>query len=202
MSRLLAKLLGSGLAASFLASLCCLAPLLAVLGGAAGATTAFSWVEPFRPYLAGLTVAMLGLAWYQKLKPAKAAADCACEAEGKASFWQSMQLLLLVSGLALGLLALPNYAGLFYGKDKAQSAIAPPDFAQNVQLQVSGMTCAGCEAHVNKEIGSVPGVFTVQTSYDEGTAIVSYDSAKVTPADILQAASKTGYTVEIERKKR
>ena len=29
----------------------------------------FSWLEPFRPYFIGLTILVLGFAWYQKLKP-------------------------------------------------------------------------------------------------------------------------------------
>ena len=51
------------------ASVCCITPLLAILAGSSGFVTMFSWIEPFRPYLVALTIGILGLAWYLKLKP-------------------------------------------------------------------------------------------------------------------------------------
>ena len=53
------------------ASVCCITPLLAILAGSSGLVTTFSWIEPFRPYLIALTIGILGLAWYLKLKPKK-----------------------------------------------------------------------------------------------------------------------------------
>ncbi|PRY08400.1 copper chaperone CopZ [Pontibacter ummariensis] len=196
------KLLGTGLLAALLASLCCIAPLLALVGGVTGAISAFGWVEPFRPYLAGITVAVLALAWYQRLKAEKSAAACACEGKAKPTFWKSNKFLLAVSCVALLLLAFPEYAGAFYKQQHvAKAANVQTDFTQSVKLQVKGMTCAGCEAHVNQEIGKLPGVFSVSTSYEKGSAVIKYDSTKVKPMQILQAARKTGYLVAIEDKK-
>lgn len=196
------RLLGTGLLAALLASLCCIAPLLALVGGVTGAISAFGWVEPFRPYLAGITVAVLALAWYQRLKAEKSAAACACEGEAKPTFWKSNKFLLAVSCVALLLLAFPEYAGAFYRQQPvAKAASAQTNFTQSVKLQVKGMTCAGCEAHVNQEVGKLAGVFSVSTSYKKGSAVIKYDSTKVRPMQILQAARKTGYTVTIEDKK-
>ena len=196
------RLLGTGLLAALLASLCCIAPLLALVGGVTGAISAFGWVEPFRPYLAGITVAVLALAWYQRLKAEKSAAACACEGEAKPIFWKENKFLLAVSCVALLLLALPEYAGAFYRQQPVAKAASPQtNFTQSVKLQVKGMTCTGCEAHVNQEIGKLSGVFSVSTSYEKGSAVIKYDSTKVRPMQILQAARKTGYTVTIEDKK-
>ncbi len=46
----------AGLLTAIAASLCCITPTLALLGGATGLVSSFSWIEPFRPYLIGLTV--------------------------------------------------------------------------------------------------------------------------------------------------
>ena len=72
------KLIGAGLLTAFAASLCCITPVLALIAGTSGLASSFSWLEPFRPYLIGLTILVLGFAWYQKLKPKKEI-DCDCE---------------------------------------------------------------------------------------------------------------------------
>jgi hypothetical protein len=65
------KLIGAGLLAAITASLCCITPVLALIAGTSGIASTFSWIEPFRPYLIGLTILVLGFACYQKLKPQK-----------------------------------------------------------------------------------------------------------------------------------
>ena len=65
------KLIGAGLLTTIAASLCCITPVLALIAGTSGLTSTFSWLEPFRPYFIGLTILVLGFAWYQKLKPKK-----------------------------------------------------------------------------------------------------------------------------------
>lgn len=195
------KLLGTSLFAALLASLCCIAPLLAiVVGGVTGAMSAFGWVEPLRSYLIAVTVAVLALAWYQRLKASRAAAACACEEDAEPIFFKSSTFLLAFSCLALLLLTFPAYAGAFYGQPGTQAASVQTDFRQIVKQQVKGMSCTGCEAHVNQQIGKLAGVFSVSTSYEKGSAVVKYDSTKIKPKQILQAAKKTGYTVAIEKK--
>ncbi len=40
-----------GIFAEFGASVCCITPILALLGGASGFATSFSWIEPYRLFL-------------------------------------------------------------------------------------------------------------------------------------------------------
>jgi len=65
------KLIGAGLLTAIAASLCCITPVLALIAGTSGLASTFSWLEPFRPYFIGLTILVLGFAWYQKLLPKK-----------------------------------------------------------------------------------------------------------------------------------
>ncbi len=62
------KIIGAGILTVTAASLCCITPVVALISGTSGIASALSWMEPFRPYLIGLTIAVLGFAWYQKLK--------------------------------------------------------------------------------------------------------------------------------------
>jgi hypothetical protein len=82
------KLIGTGLLTAITASLCCITPVLALIGGTSGIASTFSWIEPFRPYLIGLTFLVLRFAWNQKLKPRKEI-DCECEMDEKLKFIQS-----------------------------------------------------------------------------------------------------------------
>ena len=78
------KLLGAGLLTAATASLCCITPVLALISGTTGLASTFSWMEPFRPYLIGITVLVLAFAWYQKLKPkTQEEIDCACYEDEK-----------------------------------------------------------------------------------------------------------------------
>lgn len=74
------KIIGAGLLTAIAASLCCITPVLALVAGTSGLASTFSWLEPARPYFIGLTILVLGFAWYQKLKPKKQI-DCNCETE-------------------------------------------------------------------------------------------------------------------------
>ena len=57
------KLIGVGVLTAISASLCCITPVLALLAGTSGLASTFSWLDPFRPYLIGLTILVLGIAW-------------------------------------------------------------------------------------------------------------------------------------------
>lgn len=50
------RLVGAGVLSAVAASLCCITPVLALISGASGVASTFSWMEPARPYLIGITV--------------------------------------------------------------------------------------------------------------------------------------------------
>jgi len=98
------------------ASLCCITPLIALLAGSSSVAANFFWIEPARPYLIGLSIATLALAWYQKLKRAKISdIDCDCEIPMKYSFLQSTTFLVIITIFSLLMIALPLYAKSLYG---------------------------------------------------------------------------------------
>ena len=68
----------AGLFSAIVASLCCITPVLALFSGATGVASTFSWIEPYRPVLIGLTLLTLGFAWYQKIKSLPQDIDCVC----------------------------------------------------------------------------------------------------------------------------
>jgi mercuric ion transport protein len=53
----------AGVLSTFAASLCCITPVIALLAGSSSIAANFSWMEPARPYLIGLSIAVLAFAW-------------------------------------------------------------------------------------------------------------------------------------------
>jgi len=64
-------------------------------------------------------------------------------------------------------------------------------------FDIEGMTCGGCEAGVKLKVKKLDGVTSVEASYDDGTAVVTYDPEKVTPEQIIAAIGELGYDAEL-----
>lgn len=188
------KLIGAGLLTAVTASLCCITPVLALIAGTSGIASTFSWIEPFRPYLIGLTILVLGFAWYQKLKPKKEI-DCECETEEKPKFIQSKNFLGIVTVFAFVMLAFPYYSGVFYTNAEKQAIVVDKPNIKRTEFKISGMTCASCEEHVNHEVDKIIGIVNSNASYENGNAIVEFDKTKTNETEIEKAINSTGYTV-------
>ena len=116
---------GVGVFAALAASLCCITPVLALLAGASGAASAFSWLEPARPYLIGLAIATLAFAWYKELIT-KSTTVCGTDgtcAVKKKSFLASKTFLIIITVVAITLITFPYYANIFYPKTQKQNII-------------------------------------------------------------------------------
>ena len=194
------NLMGAGLLTAIAASLCCITPVLALVAGTSGLASTFSWLEPFRPYFIGLTILVLGFAWYQKLKPKKQI-DCNCESEEKPKFIQSKMFLGIVTAFAIVMLAFPYYAHIFYPKTEKQVIVVDKSNVQTVEFTISGMTCASCEEHVNHEVNKLSGIIKSTASFENENAIVEFDNSKTNIAEIEKTINGTGYSVTDKKEK-
>lgn len=188
------RLLGVGLFTAITASLCCITPVLALIAGTSGIASTFSWIEPFRPFLIGFTVLVLGFAWYQKLKPKKEI-DCECETEEKPKFMPSKTFLGLVTVFAIIMLAFPYYSGIFYPNTEKQIIVVDKSNIKTTEFKISGMTCTSCEEHVNHEVNKLNGIVNSKASYENGNAIIEFDKTKTNEDEIEKAINATGYKV-------
>ena len=185
----------AGLFAALAASLCCITPVLAFLGGASGLASSFSWIELYRPYLIGFTIAVFAFAWCKKLKPQKQV-DCDCEADNKKSFWQSKLFLTIVTVIAALLIAFPYYDKIFYPEPQETKVIVIDKYnIQQAVFNIQGMTCESCTEHVNRKLAKVNGIITFKTSYGQANSIVKFDNTKTNVPEIEKAINSTGYKV-------
>ena len=189
------KLAGLGLLTAISASICCITPVLALLAGTtSGLASTFTWLDPLRPYFIGLTVLVLGFAWYQKLKPQKQI-DCNCDTTEKTSFIQTKKFLGIVTVFAGLMLAFPMYAQVFFPDNNGKTVIASDTDIKTTEFKIDGMTCTGCEEHLNHELNKLTGIINTIVSYEGGNAIVKFDHSQTDNEEIEKAITKTRYSV-------
>jgi mercuric ion binding protein len=77
----------------------------------------------------------------------------------------------------------------------AMLAAAPFALAkqQTVKLNVPTMDCATCPITIKASLSKVPGVSKVQVSYEKREAVIVYDDAQASVADLKKATEDVGY---------
>jgi len=68
---------------------------------------------------------------------------------------------------------------------------------QKLLLEISGMTCAGCQSHVEHALRDVPGVHQASVNLLANTARVVFDPATTSTEALIAAVSKSGYTATL-----
>lgn len=66
--------------------------------------------------------------------------------------------------------------------------------AQTITLNVSGMTCGGCENAVTRALGKLTGVERVDASHVAERVTVTFDDTRVTTAQLRDSIAALGYT--------
>jgi mercuric ion transport protein len=191
------KFAGLGILSAIAASLCCITPVLALISGGTSAVSAFSWMAPYRPWLIGITVAVLAFAWYQKLKAVAAEEiECDCNEDEEPSFWQSKKFLGIITILAILMLAIPYYPALFYSQSPQKEVIIVRQHdIQTLHLQISGMDCFACNSEVTHAVFGNDGVIEAKADYKTGSALIKFDKSRSSAENIIRSVNATGYKV-------
>src|ERR687896_783082 len=66
-----------------------------------------------------------------------------------------------------------------------------------IRIPVSGMTCAACQARVQRTLQKQPGVADATVNLMMKSATVTYDPAAVRPERLVEAIRETGYGAEL-----
>ncbi len=187
--------------AALAASVCCVGPLLLLGLGIGGAWVGnLTALEPYRPYLMGLTLIALGYAFY-KIYGKPKAEDCAPESYcanprsdriNKITLWVSTFFVIF-------LLSVPYIAPILYADQS--SALKDSGISENmlkeITLDVPGMNCASCPVTVQKSLIKLDGVISAEASLDTKKAIVKYDPSRVSAAQMIEAMTNAGYKSSI-----
>jgi mercuric ion transport protein len=113
----------------------------------------------------------------------------------KAPLIQTKRFLGIVTVFAGLMLAFPTYAHVFFPKKENKTVVTEQSKIKTIEFIIEGMTCSGCEAHVNHEVYKMAGIIKTTVSYEKGNAIIEFDQEQTDIEDIEKAIEKTGYSV-------
>ena len=68
---------------------------------------------------------------------------------------------------------------------------------RTVNIPVSGMTCAGCQAHVQKALAAVPGVAEANVNLMTSNATVTFEPEVTSPERLVETVRASGYGAEL-----
>lgn len=201
-------LMSSGILGAIGATVCCWGPaLLAGVAGLTGTAFLFSWLQPVKPYLAGIAVISLSYAFYQAYgKKAKEGAGCQyCVAEQNKKNKVSKTVLWVVTFFAVLSFGYPYYSdGLlannnFYLSKNDQNMVHVADSSKQekeVQLKVAGMSCTGCSNRCEKVLFDFQGVIDAHVSYEKASATIRYNPDSTDVEKLIQRIGEIGFNAE------
>jgi P-type Cu+ transporter len=68
---------------------------------------------------------------------------------------------------------------------------------ETLDLNVTGMTCAACQANVQRALKRQPGVADAAVNLMTGQARVEFDPARIQPAQLVEAVENVGYGADL-----
>ncbi len=183
--------IGSTLAA-FVASLCCLGPLL--LGSAGLGAALIATFAPLRPYFLALSGVLLAAGFYFVYRKPKVPRECEGEVCAPQSRARRMaKPLLWLATLAVAALAFfPSYGVKLVGTP----ADAVPNSSATLQtagLKITGMDCEVCAGLIERKLLETRGVVKAEVRYPAGSATVQFDPSQTDPETLIAVVNSTGY---------
>ncbi len=71
--------------------------------------------------------------------------------------------------------------------------------SQTAVLDVRNMTCSLCPVTIKVALKKVPGVEDATVNFEQKTATVKFDPAKVAPAALVKASTDAGFPATVHR---
>ncbi|MDD3373790.1 MAG: cation transporter, partial [Methanoculleus bourgensis] len=70
-----------------------------------------------------------------------------------------------------------------------------PEEKKKAELKISGMHCASCALNIERALRGRDDVYEARVNLAAGTAVVEYDPAKASLADLERTVSEAGFEV-------
>ncbi len=176
--------------AALAASLCCVGPIaIALLGlGSAGL---FVTIGEYRPYIMGVTLVFLGLAFFFTYRKREVVCeDGTCKVQGP-SRWNKIVVWFSAAIVAF-LLLLPYLNFNLTASPKQLQA----NLATTV-IDVRGMSCPACARGIEISLSKLIGVQEAKVDFDHNKAIVKYDEQKINKEQLINAVTDFGYDAKL-----
>ena len=181
---------------AFVASLCCLGPL--VLGGLGLGALLVATFAPLRPYFLAVSAILLTLGFYAVYRKPSSSAACegeACSPDSPARR-VAKPLLWLATAAVLALALFPYYGGKLVPPTRAAAPTATAAL-ETIELKIDGMDCEACAGVIRNKLLETPGVATAEVHYPAANAVVRYDPRRINPEALVAAVKSVGYSASL-----
>ena len=154
--------------------MCCVGPLLVLVTGTGSALSSLSWLSNARPYLIGISIVSLGMAFWEAYKQPNAVKDdYGCEVETKKSLLVSKTFLWGVTFLTVLFFLFPFILAKFQPKNTESWNFQEAN--SKIELSINGMTCESCELHIVQSVQNIDCVFGTNASFAEVSTPIWFD---------------------------
>jgi copper chaperone CopZ len=105
------------------------------------------------------------------------------------------KIILLLCIVTIGMAACKTNTTDTNTEKATADVIVNPDALIQMDIIVSGMTCTGCENTINSGLTELKGVVDVESSFEVGKTIVTYDSTLTNMDNISKVIADKGYSI-------
>ncbi len=173
------------------ASACCIGPVLLALVGVGGLGI-FGALESYRPYFIGLTIVLLGLAFYLTYRKKEIACeDGSCKVV-KAGKWNKIGVW-TSAVIALAAILFPYFNVTPTATASVVSSTGKHVGYATAVLRIKGMDCVECANGLQAALSQMKGTESAVVNYKEGSAVIKYDPKGVAPTAFAAFLTKMGY---------
>lgn len=156
----------------------------------------FSRIIAFWPFIIALVLLLLVILWYQNIKNMQRSKKRGVGRPRQGT--QSLVFLGIVTVFVVIMLAAPYYLESLDDNEKSATEQIDPEHRTELTLTVHGMTCGGCEALIQRKVGELDGIESVNANNLQEEVFVVYDKSKLTESLISETIEKAGYSVVYE----
>lgn len=101
-----------------------------------------------------------------------------------------MRISIILTGFTFFLL---SYLSCQSGKTDMKT-VSPENLVE-VNIEVKGMTCEGCENAIVKNLDAIAGVEKATASHKDSIALVTFDQTQTSIEELVKSIENTGYKV-------
>ncbi len=105
-----------------------------------------------------------------------------------------------IAVLSASLFLIGGIGWFFFGKKdkKSKSDTDISEKKEKIELNVSGMHCAGCAAGIEGTLKGLEGIISASVNFATSKAYVEYDPAKISKEDIVSKIKELGYDASVD----
>ena len=198
-----------GIFSGFLASLCCIGPLVIVLFGLGSISFALS-ISQYRPYFLGLGILFMIGAIFLHLNKKNKTCEINCFSVEGLKKEKKFLISIIISMVIIYIFAIyvlvPLISPTIYNGMAQKTATQSGDLLNQINensdlrvlnLKINGMTCTGCASGLQSILQGLEGVIEAKVSYSKGIGQVIYNPKIITKEQIVNNAFSSPYSAEI-----